>query len=1742
MFCNTLYSNIQRTGTGVIFLIINNRYTIIRKIGEGGSGTVYIARDTVKHNRRIALKKLNPGIVNDKKYDSIKNEFKSLTRLHHPNLIKIFDLGIIKESGELFLSMEFLEGKNLLEISQSITATELMDILIQICRALDYIHSKGVIHNDIKPENIFILSQNNRLVVKIMDFGLASSTINLRRGIGGTLFYTAPEILQGHTPDAKADLYALGILLYRISYGKFPFPTEIAADVIHWHISGEPLFHDEPVMNTPPFFPELISLLLQKDPSKRLGRASKIVAFMKEAAGSNIQFETRESMESYFKHSDCIGRNAEMNRILDTIELIQDPILRKTDPYPILVVIAGESGVGKSRLLEEIKNRCQLEGLDIATGHCYEEGTPPYGPFREILGTCLSIARSIEETQKEGKSLFTMYLPIVQHFLSTPEKSGPSSFLTHQDLEREKLKLIDTLAEFLSAVSACSPLILTIEDLQWSDASTLFMLEFLARNSGGKRLLLITTVRSEDARQEPISTFLGKTALMPMTEKIELHPLKKEEVAELLSSMTGIREGIAPLAARIFKGTDGNPLFIEEVMKSIAEDVGAEYEADWQKKVLQYQENIMIPSSIKGVLDRRLGRLDPLSLDILQILALIERPSPLSLIERSVQRDLSDIETIMESLASKGIVKIENNGERSFFLGHNVIKRHILEAIPAIEKKKLHGQIGYALLELMDHDASSDELAHHFVSAGNQENAVRFSLKAAERASTLYAHERAVQHYRNALHYIHDDPIEQRIEVLLNLAASLLDAGAIEDGISCYEEVAETSEAEGLDAPLALALERLGWAHSLTGKLDVGKEYSEKALKQYENSNDRTGMAKALNNLGFSSARMGFFQDALDCFMRSLQIWNELNDSFHSINLINNIGLVHYHMGDLDESEKLLQRALDESNKHDHKKMIVASLNNLGIVYKKLNLRTKAIASYEQCLSLEEEMGDKFNIAKTYHNLGELFKTSARYENSIFSIRRAIKIIRYLGEKKEEAFSLDCLGNVYQLMGSINEAQHCHERALSLSRELSDQTQQAYSLLSLSGDSILDGDIEKARQCIRKAVKISDKLENKRIRFKGLIRSMSLSNAEGKFESTLRNYNAFEKITGKGALDIEDTCEARLLYAEALIQTGRRETAQSVLEEIMQDTEEQDLKEHAWRACYRLAFIAEKEKRVGDAKKLSAEAKQIVQEIAAGIRDRELRERYMHHPDRKHLFDMLEKSEKKEETADMIQGGGMKTPPLKMLTTLYEIVQMINSILDPDELLEKLMDLTIDVVGAERGLIILIDENTGDMSVSVARNIEKETIKDASLYSHSIVKQAGAGRSILTLDALNDERFKKSKSVSLYNIRSLMCVPLKIKERVIGTVYLDSRSSGPLFSSDDLSFVEALANHAAIAIEKAHLYAKLKRENKLLKDVAHERYRFDNIIGKSTGMKKVFSTIERIMDSVHPVLIIGESGTGKELVARAIHFNGPRKNNIFLSENCSAISETLLESELFGHMRGAFTGAINDRKGLFEIAKDGTLFLDEIGDMSLSMQGKLLRAIQEGEIRPIGSKRIIKVNPRIISASNQDIKRLIDERKFREDLYYRLNVLQITIPPLRERREDIPLLVDHFLKKAAGEKKVESLGIDEEVLNLFLRYRWPGNVRELENAVNRLSLIASRNYIDMEAVKSDKDLFSILVEKLYVSDAVQDRTRTGSLKDKEREMIISALEESEGNRGKAAKILGVSRATIFRKMKQHNIS
>jgi Nif-specific regulatory protein len=482
------------------------------------------------------------------------------------------------------------------------------------------------------------------------------------------------------------------------------------------------------------------------------------------------------------------------------------------------------------------------------------------------------------------------------------------------------------------------------------------------------------------------------------------------------------------------------------------------------------------------------------------------------------------------------------------------------------------------------------------------------------------------------------------------------------------------------------------------------------------------------------------------------------------------------------------------------------------------------------------------------------------------------------------------------------------------------------------------------------------------------------------------------------------------------------------------------------------------------------------------------------------------------------------------LSALMKVSTTINSIRGLDDLLERLLELLFEVVPAQRGAILLVNE--GSFETSLVFGLDRAHGKDRSVtVSRTIVQQVlRDGVALLANDGVS-EWTQATDSLISTGAHSVMCVPLKLLDRKLGVLYLDTTLPRDQFNNDHLKLVAAISGIAAVAIENARQFEWLETENeRLLSDVNIEH----NMVGESAAMQRVYHFISKVAPTDATVLISGESGTGKELAARAIHRNSKRAQKSFMAVNCAALNESLLESELFGHEKGSFTGALAQKKGRLEIADGGTIFLDEIGELTPPLQVKLLRVLQEREFERVGGTVTIKVDLRVIAATNKNLEEAIEAGEFRQDLYYRLNVVSLEMPPLRDRREDIMLLANYFADKYGSRCNRKLKGFSPEARSCLVSYDWPGNVRELENAIERAVVLGTTDQILAE------DLPEALLER--ESTAAAPTSYHVAVAQTKKHLIMNAINEAEGSFTDAAKLLGVHPNYLQRLVRNLNLT
>ena len=492
---------------------------------------------------------------------------------------------------------------------------------------------------------------------------------------------------------------------------------------------------------------------------------------------------------------------------------------------------------------------------------------------------------------------------------------------------------------------------------------------------------------------------------------------------------------------------------------------------------------------------------------------------------------------------------------------------------------------------------------------------------------------------------------------------------------------------------------------------------------------------------------------------------------------------------------------------------------------------------------------------------------------------------------------------------------------------------------------------------------------------------------------------------------------------------------------------------------------------------------------------------------------------------------------LVQLNSLLEVSQLLTSSLEVGELLRLILATVSRLMGADTSSLLLIDAETDDLVYWVPEAPAGSRLKEIRLKAGEgvagwVVKER---QPILVNDAKHDPRVQVTVNrLGVMAPESLLAVPLRDRDRIIGAIEVLNAGDQKNFTQQDMGLLTAFAAHASIALRNARLVSTMKEENRSLQGELQDRYR--TLIGESASMQQIVATAQKAARAQATVLLLGESGVGKEIFARSIHRWSPRSHKPFLAVNCVALSDHLLESELFGHEKGAFTGAHQQKKGLFELANGGTVFLDEIGDMKPDLQAKLLRVLQDHTFERVGGTQSIRVDIRIVAATNQDLDAAVTTGRFRQDLFFRLNVIGLTLPPLRERREDIPALADFFIDRYCRGLKRLPMSIAQEAVKLLQQYSWPGNVRELENVIERAVALAEEDEIGPADLMLGRSGGQAAAAENLLYLPFHD-----SIEAHKEAVLRDALTETEGRKGEAAKLLKIHPTYLSRLCRQFNI-
>jgi Nif-specific regulatory protein len=861
------------------------------------------------------------------------------------------------------------------------------------------------------------------------------------------------------------------------------------------------------------------------------------------------------------------------------------------------------------------------------------------------------------------------------------------------------------------------------------------------------------------------------------------------------------------------------------------------------------------------------------------------------------------------------------------------------------------------------------------------------------------------------------------------------------------------------------------------------------------------------------------------------------------------------------------------ADKAGSERLSKVATTNIGNTLWKLGDWVNALQYYKMNLALSEAEGDLWDLITAYNNVGIIEFSRGNFHVAAEYFEKSVRIDEKIGAVENEALARENLAEALEMLGRWNDALVQYNRCLAL--QGFDETRASRSSVYIPLARLMGkkGDIAKAMSYAQKALSaaerardedliaeasyvlanIEDERENYAEAERHLARTLSIFASHQTTQGLSRAHTAAASMafTQQRMDEAWRHAELGATYARQLddrFALAKNDWMWGKILSSQGDRDAANAKFESARATFELIEAPYEQARLlFDIGLLKDEPEEATQTIRSAIR----------------IFERLEATHDLERARGAlfrIKPAGKA--PDSGVVGLYEVVRIINSTLNLEEVLNRVLDVAIRRVRAERGMILLLDPITSALRTRIVRNI-KDTEGGSRRSPQSIVKEViQSGQSVISADARADDRFTESESVIAENIMSILCVPLVIRERIAGAIYVDHREARHLFSQRDLTFLEAFSDQAAIAIENARLYeelesarARLSLENESLRREVLVEKHLDSVVGGSEAVARIQFAVRKAATGHSTVLVRGESGTGKGLIARIIHNVSPRRNAPFIMFNCAALPENLAESELFGHEKGSFTGADRRKLGRFELANTGTIFLDEIGKVSLAIQAKLLRVVEDKEFERVGGTQTIKTDVKIIAATNLDIEKAIEAGTFREDLYYRLNIIPLVLPPLRERKDDIPLLSEHFIRKICKDLGVETKRLEPGVLDLFARYNWPGNVRELESTIHRAIVMSNDETITRndfynlfgeigaaaspgQPLPMPSSLLNPMVGRMEITSDVYDEVMSSV----DRQLIERALETSGGRIREAARRLGLARNTLKSKIQKYNIA
>ncbi|KAA3606368.1 MAG: tetratricopeptide repeat protein [Calditrichaeota bacterium] len=1680
-------------------------WEILEYLASGTFGSIYKVRNR-KTNQFAAYKKIHQNFNNEKDRQRIKRSFFASSKLKQINCIKMLEW--IENPNEFGFVMEFIEGKTISTLknnSDSFSLPNIIDVLIQVCNGLDALHGNNLIHRDLKPENILV---NEKGIAKITDFDLAKignsvSVSNSGRFLG-SVKYSSPEQCRNSSKiDHRSDLYSLGVIFYELVTGKVPFEGENFAQVGIAHLKSPIISPRKIIPELPIQIENVIKKLLEKNPQNRFQSAREVSRVLSNFLNekSKGKLKTNKNLGEYLLPPTFTGRNYELQKLESTFTEITNDNFKS-------IFISGEIGIGKTKLWEEFQLGLTMRDVLVLSTK-FTKDSDSYDALKEIIFQGIdSLSYKSAEEQIEFLGKFGWDLEEI-----APEISKLS--FMHKIKKEQQLggtaknfRLFEVLTNFLKKLSKeFKGLILFLDDLHFCSDLVSDWLNFSLQNLRGFPILLIYSADknsiSENSTLQKRFSYLVKDE---NTEILELKSINLKSVSVMLTSILGKSDSVnSNFAKMIQQKTGGNPFFIQEVLRHLFETGSLQKEnGEWNLDLEKIADSEM-PKTISDLFTKKIRKLESSLRKSLQACSILGYKFDL---ENALKVSKSDEESLLKKLniaEDLNLIIITKNGEFSFT--HEIIRETLKSSLKKSKRKKLHKLIGERLETKFSSQKEKviEELAYHFFEAEIFDKAKIYCGEAAEYFEKRNLILKAIRSLEQKTSLL--DKTKEIPEIINTLVAKknlLARIGKFDEATKVILKAQELAEKTNDNQLLGKVYLNYSAIPSALGDYKNALTLSEKAFKHFEKINNVIGMASAINTQGNSLSKLGKFENALEYYQKAIEL-NHKERPQDVPYILNNIGTIYFDLGNYGESLKYQKSCLEPLRKNDDKSGTAVVLVNIGMIYSLQNELGKAQKTIEESIALAEEVLNFLILPVALVSLASIYLDKGNLEEFWTLSQRALKHARNINDNHTEVQIKNKTALFYLKTKNYSKAEETLIQNLSYFERIESQNDIAYTLGVLGEVLQEQGKNQLALENFEKAIELSEKFELQdplSFQFLGI----------AKVYFNLLNFSQSE-IFCKKALEIaskiskfKEVFNSKVLLAKLEANKGNKQEAENILLSLLNLTKEEIhfsiLYETLWETSKKLDYLEK--------------AIQFYTKIFAKF------------PAKVYESKLKELKEQKSFT---------KFSELNNFD--FQVLQKLIGTLSPESAFVQLLDHLVEVCDSDGSQIILQNKVSQELEIcAVSPNLQKEEAE----FSYGVLENVIKNEQVLCLEnAIKSPELRGNQSIVGKVFLSIIAVPLKIQNKVCGAIYLDRKDlEKGSFKIEDLKKVQQIADLLTPLIVRYDELRKFRAESQIKE--------LGIFVGNSNQMQRLYQEIEKASKFDSTVYIYGETGTGKELVAKSLHKLSRRKNKPFIPINCAAIPDNLAESELFGFVKGSFSGAERTKLGKFELANGGVIFLDEISELPLNLQAKLLRVLQEKEVWKVGAESPVKIDVRVIVATNKNLTKEVEKGNFREDLFYRLNVLKINLPPLRERVEDIAPLAFYFLEKFAPKIK----GFEKEAIIFLQTLELKGNVRELENLIEKIvvnhtsnSPIKRAEFANFHPKRNQQSslLTKEVKSKLNLVDEIFTNSNLNSQIEKlEKFSLTQTLQTNKGHLSNSCKDLGIDFKRMQRLLEKHKIN